>query len=200
MKAGNFDFNDLNNIDLKNIGNAPLPIRVMVLVLLSALLLGGGYWFFIKDQIERLHQVEAREPPLRQQFETKQRRAANLDAHKEQLEEMRRNFGTLLRQLPNQTEIPNLLVDVSQTALSAGLEIELFRPGNEVRRGFYAENPIRLRMKGNYEQVAHFTSGVAALPRIVTLHDINLRPDQGSHRLTIEATAKTYRYLEGSDG
>ncbi|MCG5501887.1 type 4a pilus biogenesis protein PilO [Ectothiorhodospira lacustris] len=200
MKKGSFDLNDLNNIDLKTIGSAPMPARILVLVIMAAALLGVGYWFDTKGQIENLRQTEAREIQLRQQFETKQRRAANLDAYKAQLEEMRRSFGTMLRQLPSQTEIPNLLVDISQTGLSSGLEIDLFRPENEIRRGFYAEKPIRLRMKGNYDQVATFTSGVASLPRIVTLHDINLRPEQGTNQLTIEATAKTYRYLEGSDG
>ncbi|MCG5534640.1 type 4a pilus biogenesis protein PilO [Ectothiorhodospira mobilis] len=193
------DLNDLNNIDLKTIGSAPLPARILVLVVLAAALIGAGYWFDTKNQLQRLDQAQAREPQLRQQFETRQRRAANLDAYKAQLAEMQRRFGTMLRQLPSQTEIPNLLVDISQTALSAGLEIDLFRPENENRRGFYAEKPIRLRMKGSYEEMAHFTSGVAGLPRIVTIHDISLQPEQDAARLVMEATAKTYRYLEDND-
>ncbi|MFP4080405.1 MAG: type 4a pilus biogenesis protein PilO [Ectothiorhodospira sp.] len=193
------DLNDLNNIDLKTIGSAPLPARILVLVVLAAALVGAGYWFDTKNQLQRLEQAQAREPQLRQQFETRQRRAANLDAYKVQLEEMQRSFGTLLRQLPSQTEIPNLLVDISQSGLSAGLEIDLFRPEDETRRGFYAEKPIRLRMKGSYDEVARFTSSVAALPRIVTLHDISLQPEQGAAVLVMEATAKTYRYLEDSD-
>ncbi|MBK1691888.1 type 4a pilus biogenesis protein PilO [Ectothiorhodospira mobilis] len=193
------DLNDLNNIDLKTIGSAPLPARILVLVVLAAALIGAGYWFDTKNQLQRLDQAQAREPQLRQQFETRQRRAANLDAYKAQLAEMQRRFGTMLRQLPSQTEIPNLLVDISQTALSAGLEIDLFRPEAENPRGFYAEKPIRLRMKGSYEEMAHFTSGVAALPRIVTIHDISLQPEQDAARLVMEATAKTYRYLEDND-
>ncbi|WP_090487731.1 type 4a pilus biogenesis protein PilO [Ectothiorhodospira mobilis] len=193
------DLNDLNNIDLKTIGSAPLPARILVLVVLAAALIGAGYWFDTKNQLQRLDQTQAREPQLRQQFEIRQRRAANLDAYKAQLAEMQRRFGTMLRQLPSQTEIPNLLVDISQTALSAGLEIDLFRPEDETPRGFYAEKPIRLRMKGSYEEMAHFTSGVAALPRIVTIHDIRLQPEQDAARLVMEATAKTYRYLEDND-
>lgn len=199
MNLGSLDLNDLNNIDLKTIGSAPLPARILVLVVLAAALIGAGYWFDTKNQLQRLDQAQAREPQLRQQFETRQRRAANLDAYKAQLAEMQRRFGTMLRQLPSQTEIPNLLVDISQTALSAGLEIDLFRPEAENPRGFYAEKPIRLRMKGSYEEMAHFTSGVAALPRIVTIHDISLQPEQDAARLVMEATAKTYRYLEDND-
>jgi type IV pilus assembly protein PilO len=199
MNLGSLDLNDLNNIDLKTIGSAPLPARILVLVVLAAALIGAGYWFDTKNQLQRLDQAQAREPQLRQQFETRQRRAANLDAYKGQLAEMQRRFGTMLRQLPSQTEIPNLLVDISQTALSAGLEIDLFRPEDENPRGFYAEKPIRLRMKGSYEEMAHFTSGVAALPRIVTIHDISLQPEQDAARLVMEATAKTYRYLEDND-
>lgn len=202
MKLGSLDLNDLselNNVDLKTVGTAPLAVRILLLAILAAVILGLGYWFDTKNQLQRLDQTQAQESQLRQQFETRQRRAALLDDYKAQLEEMQRSFGTMLRQLPSRTEIPNLLVDVSQTGLSAGLEIDLFRPENERRRGFYAEKPIRLRMKGNYEQVAEFTSGVAGLPRIVTLHDITLRPDGDTSRLTMEATAKTYRYLDDVD-
>ncbi|MCG5523585.1 type 4a pilus biogenesis protein PilO [Ectothiorhodospira haloalkaliphila] len=202
MKLGSLDLkdlNELNNLDLKTVGSAPLVVRVFLLMIVVAVILGLGYWFDTKNQLERLERVQAQESQLRQQFETRQRRAALLDDYKAQLEEMQRSFGTMLRQLPSRTEIPNLLVDVSQTGLSAGLEIDLFRPENERRRGFYAEKPIRLRMKGEYEQVAEFTSGVAALPRIVTIHDITLRPDGDTTRLTMEATAKTYRYLDDVD-
>jgi type IV pilus assembly protein PilO len=190
----------LNNLDLKTIGTAPAPAKAIVIGIVVAAILGAGYWFDTKEQIERLRQVESREAQLRQTFETKQRRAANLDAYKAQLEDMRRTFGAMLRQLPSRTEIPNLLVDVSQTGLMAGLEIELFRPENEIRRGFYAEKPIQLRMKGNYEQIAGFTSGVAGLPRIVTMHNVSIQPDKDGQKLTMNATAKTYRYLEDTDG
>ncbi|WP_018952766.1 type 4a pilus biogenesis protein PilO [Thioalkalivibrio sulfidiphilus] len=191
---------DLNNIDLKTIGTAPVAIKAIAIAILIIAILGIGYWFVIKDQLEQLDRVQAQETQLRQTFETRQRRAANLQAYKDQLEEMQRTFGTMLRQLPSRTEIPSLLVDISQTALASGLEIDLFRPQAEQRRGFYAEAPIQLRMHGSYEQMAEFTSGVASLPRIVTLHDVVIRPTQDGRRLTMEATAKTYRYLDESDG
>ncbi|OOG22724.1 pilus assembly protein PilO [Thioalkalivibrio denitrificans] len=190
---------DLNNIDLKTIGTAPAPVRAIAIALVVIAILGAGYWFIIKDQLARLDRVQAEETQLRQTFEVRQRRAANLDAYREQLEEMQRTFGTMLRQLPSRTEVPSLLVDISQTALAAGLEIELFRPQAEQQRGFYAEMPIQMRMRGTYEQMAEFTSGVAALPRIVTLHDLNIRPQDGG-RLIMEATARTYRYLDETDG
>jgi type IV pilus assembly protein PilO len=198
---------DINNVDLKNIGTAPAGVKVIVVAVVVIAIVGAGYWFFIKDQLEQLERVEAQEVQLRQTFETKQRRAANLAAYREQLDEMRRTFGTMLRQLPSRTEVPSLLVDISQTALASGLEIELFRPQGEVPRGFYAELPIQMRMRGNYEQMAQFTSGVASLPRIVTMHNLVIRPPQqsrqqadGDGRLTMEATARTYRYLEEADG
>lgn len=191
---------DLNNIDLKTIGTAPAAVKGIAIAIVVIAILGAGYWFIIKDQLTQLDRVKAEETQLRQTFETRQRRAANLQAYKDQLEEMQRTFGTMLRQLPSRTEIPSLLVDISQTALASGLEIDLFRPQAEQRRGFYAEAPIQLRMHGSYEQMAQFTSGVASLPRIVTLHDVVIRPTQDGTRLTMEATAKTYRYLDETDG
>lgn len=191
---------DLNNIDLKTIGTAPAPVKGIVIAVVVIAILGAGYWFFVKGQLEQLERVQAQEVQLRQTFETRQRRAANLDAYRDQLDEMRRTFGTMLRQLPSQTEVPSLLVDISQTALASGLEIELFRPQPEQRRGFYAEMPIQMRLRGNYEQMAQFTSGVASLPRIVTLHDLTIRPPQDGSRLTMDATARTYRYLDETDG
>src|SRR5690606_18639747 len=119
---------DLNNIDLKTIGTAPAPVKAIVIALLVVAIVGAGYWFLIKGQLEQLDRAQAQEAELRQTFEVRQRRAANLDAYRDQLEEMQRTFGTMLRQLPSRTEVPSLLVDISQTALSSGLEIELFRP------------------------------------------------------------------------
>ena len=162
-------------------------------------MIGAGYYFDTKGLLANLDREERKETQLRQKFETEQRKVANLEELKQQLEEMRRSFGAMLRQLPSKTEIPNLIVDISQTGLSAGLEIELFRPEAEVRKGFYAEKPIELRVIGNYHQMGNFVSGVAALPRIVTLHDITMEPmDDG--RLKMEATAKTYRYLDDQSG
>jgi type IV pilus assembly protein PilO len=189
-------FSDLNSIDLKTLGTAPAPVKIGVIVLLCALLAGGGYYFDTQKQLEQLKKVEALEAELRQTFEAKQKKAANLDLYKAQLEEMRRSFGAMLRQLPSETEIPSLIVDISQTGLASGLEIDLFKPGPEVRKDFYAEKPIQLRVRGNYHEFGKFASGIAALPRIVTLHDIALSPGKDAGLMTMEATAKIYRYLE----
>ena len=148
-----------------------------------------------------LQKSEADELDLRTQFENKQQRAANLDAYKQQLGEMERSFGAMLRQLPGKTEVPNLLVDISQTGLAAGLSEKLFQPGPEKSNGFYAELPIKIRLVGSYHQFGAFVSGIAALPRIVTLHDIQISPVQEKGAgiyddLTMDVTAKTYRYIE----
>ena len=144
-----------------------------------------------------MKRVQAKEVELKTTFENKAEKAANLELYKVQLEEMRRTFGTLLRQLPSKTEIPALIVDISQTGLASGLEIELFKPNPESRKEFYAEKPISLRVKGDYHQFGAFASEIAALPRIVTLHNISLTPSSGhSKDMTMTATAKTYRYLE----
>jgi type IV pilus assembly protein PilO len=151
-----------------------------------------------------LQRAEATEQDLRSQFETKQQQAANLDAYKGQLAEMERTFGAMLRQLPGKTEVPNLLVDISQTGLAAGLQEKLFQPANEETKGFYAELPIKIRLVGSYHQFGAFVSGIAALPRIVTLQDIEIKPqgngkDPGYDNLTMDITAKTYRYIEDGD-
>lgn len=190
---------DISSLDLNNIGTAPIPIRAAIIALLCIAILIAGYWFDTRHQRTQLEQITSKEQELRQIFERKQRKAANLEAYKAQLEEMRRSFGSMLRQLPSKTEIPNLIIDISQTGLASGLEIELFKPLPEIRKGFYAEKPIELRVRGGYEELANFASGVAALPRIVTIHDIALSPDKSGHGMTMTATAKTYRYLEGED-
>ena len=135
---------------------------------------------------------------LRVAFESKQKKAANYDAYRAQLAQMEQSFGTMLRQLPGETEIPSLIVDISQTGLAAGLQEKLFQPQAEVRRDFYAEKPIQITLSGGYHEIANFVSGIAALPRIVTLHDINITPDatDGFDQLTLAVTAKTYRYLD----
>nr|WP_320416311.1 type 4a pilus biogenesis protein PilO [Candidatus Reidiella endopervernicosa] len=133
---------------------------------------------------------------LKKAFEFKQRKAANLDAYKEQLAEMERTFGALLRQLPNKAEIADLLVDISQTGLASGLEFELFKPTAERNKEFYVEHPINLKVIGQYHEFGEFASGIAALPRIVTLHDIGISPHKSKDMLVMTARAKTYRYLE----
>jgi type IV pilus assembly protein PilO len=156
-----------------------------------------GYWFHTKEQLAELASVESRELDLRVIFEKKAQQAANLEAYEQQLEEMRESFGAMLRQLPNKTEVADLLVDVSQTGLAAGLEFELFNPQSEIPRDFYAELPITIRVIGNYHEFGDFVSGVAALPRIVTLGDITIAgKGKKSDLLAMNLTAKTYRYLE----
>lgn len=190
---------DINDLDFSNIANWPLPARVFAIILVALAVLGLGYWFDIKDQQLRLDQVEQKEGELKSTFEAKARKAANLEAYEQQLEEMRQSFGAMLRQLPNKTEVADLLVDVSQTGLASGLEFDLFKPQAEMARDFYAELPISIKVRGNYHEFGAFVSGVAALPRIVTLHDIAILPpakDAPSGELSMELTAKTYRYLE----
>ncbi len=190
---------DINNIDFNNIGSAPLAVKVVIVMVVAAFIIGMGYYFDTKDQLTKYESVKAKESELKSTFEIKVKKAANLDEHKAQLEEMRRTFGTLLRQLPSKTEIPALIVDISQTALASGLEVKLFKPGGESEKEFYAEKPIDLVMNGDFHQFATFASEIAALPRIVTLHDIALKPDANRDGMTMNASARTYRYLDDSE-
>ena len=177
----------------------------MILVLLVCIVWGiGWYYLDAEDLLLQLERVEKKELDLRQSFEDKQAKAANLEKYKQQLAEMRESFGSMLRQLPNKTEVAELLVDVSQTGLAAGLEFELFKPTGEVPKEFYAELPIQLKVNGSYHEFGEFISGLAALPRIVTIHDIKITPTKGmkgdNKLLKLEATAKTYRYLDEGGG
>ncbi len=191
------NISDINNLDFNNAGNWPAPIKAVAIVLLCAGVVGAGYWFDTKEQLAALEKAERVEVEKKEIFENKQRKAANLEPLREQLEEMKQSFGAMLRQLPNQAEIDALLVDISQTGLASGLEFDLFQPQNESQAEFYAEKPIKIRVTGTYHEFGEFVSGVAALPRIVTQHDIKILPKKGSaDELVMEATAKTYRYIE----
>ena len=195
---------DLNDLDLSNIGDWPWPVK-MILVLLVCIGLGiGWYYLDAEDLLLNLEREEKKELDLRQTFEDKQAKAVNLEKYKQQLDEMRESFGSMLRQLPNKTEVAELLVDVSQTGLGAGLEFELFKPTGEVPKEFYAELPIQLKVNGTYHEFGEFISGLAALPRIVTIHDVKITPaggNKGDNKLLkLEATAKTYRYLDEGGG
>jgi type IV pilus assembly protein PilO len=193
----------LKTIDPKDPGRWPLPVRGFFIAVIFAAV-SGILWYAVlwSDDRPILQKAEQEEQDLRQQFETKQQRAANLDAYKAQLAEMEKSFGAMLRQLPGKTEVPNLLVDISQTGLAAGLQEKLFQPSSEQSKGFYAELPIKIRLVGSYHEFGTFVSGIAALPRIVTLHDIEIKPvDKGAFdQLTMELTAKTYRYLDDDSG
>ena len=189
----------LRSLDVNDIGRWPLVFRVVVIGIVFAVVLGFGiYWTIIEDRAPQLKRAQDEEQTLRVAFESKQRKAANYDEYKKQLDQMEQSFGTMLRQLPGETEIPSLIVDISQTGLAAGLQEKLFQPQPEVPKDFYAEKPIVIHLSGSYHEIANFVSGVAALPRIVTLHNINVRPDNAEafDELSIEVTAKTYRYLE----
>lgn len=199
---------NLNELDFSNIANWPRAARAFVIVLIVLAVLGLGYWFDIKDQQLQLDKAENQEGELKREFETKARKAANLEAYEQQLEEMRQSFGAMLRQLPNKTEVADLLVDISQTGLASGLEFDLFKPQVEVPRDFYAELPISIKVRGTYHEFGAFVSGVAALPRIVTIHDIAILPPTeagkdkvapASGDLVMELTAKTYRYLDENE-
>jgi type IV pilus assembly protein PilO len=194
---------ELNELDFSNVGVWPVPVK-LVLVLIACVLVGVvGYYLDTEGQLKRLDAVERKEVQLRQDFEVKQAKAANLDAYRKQLEEMKQSFGTMLRQLPNKTEVADLLVDVSQTGLASGLEFQLFRPQAEVPREFYAELPIQIKVTGEYHEFGNFISGLAALPRIVTIHNVKIvqlnNRDEFGSGLTLQATAKTYRYLDEED-
>lgn len=191
---------ELRNLDFNDIGRWPLAFHALFVGLAFVILSGAGFYFLVyKEQMPRLEKAEREEAELRQSFEGKQRKAANFDAYREQLAEIESSFGTMLRQLPGKTEIPNLLVDISQTGLAAGLQEELFQPMEELQRDFYAEKPIKIRLRGDYHEFGQFVSDIAALPRIVTLHDIEISPqqkDSGTDKLILNVTAKTYRYLD----
>ncbi|MDH3614845.1 MAG: type 4a pilus biogenesis protein PilO [Gammaproteobacteria bacterium] len=190
---------ELQSLDVNDVGRWPLPFRLAVIAIVFVVVLGLGiYWFIIKDKAPQLHRVQEEEQQLRLTFENKQRKAANYDAYKAQLSQIEQSFGTMLRQLPGETEIPSLIVDISQTGLAAGLREKLFVPQGEIPKDFYAEKPIKIRLTGGYHEIGNFVSGIAALPRIVTLHDINITPESTDtfDNLSIEVTAQTYRYLD----
>ncbi len=191
---------ELQSLDANDVGRWPLLFRVAVIVVVFMLVSGLGiYWTIVKDRAPLLERAESEEQELRVTFENKQRKAANYDAYKAQLAQIEQSFGTMLRQLPGETEIPSLIVDISQTGLAAGLQEKLFIPEAERPRDFYAEKPIKIRLAGSYHEIGNFVSGIAALPRIVTLHNINITPENRDSydNLSMEVTAKTYRYLDG---
>lgn len=194
----------LRTLDPKDVGRWPFVFRAIAVTLIFALVaVGGTYYFVWRTKIPQLEQVQREEQDLRATFESRQKLAANLDAYKAQLAEVEQTFGAMLRQLPGETEVPSLLVDISQTGLAAGLEERLFQPLSEVSREAYSELPIRMQVVGTYHELGDFVSGVVELPRIVTLHDISLKPEQQragqmspGGRLVMDLTAKTYRYIE----
>ncbi len=198
---------DFRNLDRNNIGGWPQGVKLTFCIILFLLILLGGWYFFITDRQDELKGKQTTEIQLKKDFSDKQAKVVNLKELRTQLDDMRDMLRQLLRQLPSRTEMPELLVDVSQTALSTGIDTQLFKPGPEtVKEGFYAEKPIQLKMVGTYHQFGNFISGVAALPRVVilTMHDVSLKPSDAktaaSGQLTLEGTVRTYRYVEDDEG
>lgn len=203
------DLNSLDASDFKKIGTAPLAVRALVLALLFAAIVFAGMWFLINPKFEQHDVIAAKEQQLKTLFDQTQAKAANREAYVEQLGEMKRTFNVMLRQLPNKTDIESLLIDLSQTSVAAGLEVEFFKPGQEITREFYVEYPIKISVTGNYHQFGNFVSGLAALPRIVTLHNMQIKPSGESRdsnnggrkiqKLKLDLTATTYRYLDDDE-
>jgi type IV pilus assembly protein PilO len=198
---------DIRNLDRNNVGGWPQSVKMFFTVLLCAVVLLFGWYFFVGDQQDSLKTLAGKEDQLKADFSAKQAKSVNLEALQQQLDEMQDMLRQLLRQLPSKTEMPELLIDISQTAQSAGLESDLFQPGPETPKDFYAEKPITLRMTGTYHQFGTFISGVASLPRVVilTLHDVSLTPKSpskdgsGGGQLVLQGTVKTYRYLDDEE-
>jgi len=198
----------LRELDINNIGSWPQNAKIGFCALLSFLIIALAWWLFVSDKRTELKTLQGQESDLRTEFETKQGRAANLEPLKQQLAQMEQQLQQMLRQLPSKTEMPDLIVDISQTALATGISNELFQPGPETQKDFYAEKPIALRMVGTYHQFGAFVSGVASLPRVVimTMHDISLKPRDSEKNpgarigpnspLELSGTVKTYRYLD----
>lgn len=203
----NLDLNiDLGDLNFENIGSWPTAIKVAVCTLACLLILTAGYWFDISKQKLVIEKSQQKEAQLRKEFESKQRRAASLEAYKLQLMQIRKTFGDLLKQLPSKTEVPGLLEDITQIGVTSGLEFELFDPKNEVKHDFYAELPVRITVTGDYHQLAHFVSRIAGMNRIVTLHNFNIEHEKDKkteknalikrEMLRMDMTAKTYRYVD----
>jgi type IV pilus assembly protein PilO len=193
---------DFNNIDFKNAGSLPMPVKLVLLSFLAIILIGLGYWFLWSPEIDELDQAKTKEQELRQTFLAKKAQAIKVDAYKQQMIDIEKTFGALLKQLPDKSQMDGLLTDINQAGLGRGLEFDLFKPGQETVADFYAEMPIQIKIKGNYHDVGAFATDISKLSRIVTLNDLNIAPlnkDSKDSVLTMEATAKTYRYLDSSE-
>ncbi len=194
---------ELRQLDPRDPGRWPLPVRLgaiaIFFIVASGLLLYFGVWNQKKDD---LAQYESEEQTLRSEFSTKHAKAVNLELYKQQLDDIQKSFGAMLRQLPGKTEVDNLLIDISQTGSASGLKQELFQPLSPESRDFYAQVPIKISLTGNFHQMGAFVSGIAALPRIVTLHDVTIKAADrapGFDQLQMDVTAKTYRYLDDEE-
>ena len=189
---------DINNINLKDLANAPMGAKAAILGVLFVALVFAGYWFVWSGQLDTLNTAKQEEMSLRDTYLSKKRQAVNLDLYKQQLKDIERSFGALLKQLPNKSEMDALLTDINQAGLGRGLQFELFKPGVETVTDFYAALPISVRVTGSYHDLGAFASDIALLPRIVTLHDVDITPDKDGG-LAMNATIKTYRYLDDNE-
>lgn len=200
----NIRLEDFNNIDLKNAGSLPIAVKLVLLGILALMLLVAGYFILWRPAIEDYNQAEAKEQELRQTFLAKKGQAVKIEAYRQQMVDIEKTFGALLKQLPDRSEMDGLLTDINQSGLGRGLEFELFKPGQEVVADFYAEMPIQIKVLGNYHDIGSFATDVSRLSRIVTLNDLSISPLQkdvkgGGGTLVLEAIAKTYRYLDASE-
>ncbi|HBR98420.1 MAG TPA: pilus assembly protein PilO [Gammaproteobacteria bacterium] len=193
--------------DLQRIGVAPNAVKALVVIVVSVVVAAAGFWFLVQPMNDQLHASQQKETQLRTKFDSEQSKAANREAYVEQLSQMKKTFNVMLRQLPNKTDIESLLVDLSQTSVASGLDVEYFKPEQEVAREFYAEYPIKISVTGSYHEFGSFISGLSALPRIVTLRDIQIDNEKNNRGnssgdagntsdLTMDLVATTYRYLE----
>ncbi len=202
---------DFTNIDFKNTGSLPSPVKVVLFLVLLTILVAAGYWFFWKPALEQLEVSRNKEAQLRKVFLDKKKQAINLEAYRKQLEEVDRTFGEMLKQLPDKSQMAALLTDINQVGLARGLEFELFKPGKEVVGDFYAELQIQLKVLGNYHDLGGFAEDISRLPRIVTLNDVVITKVSAAKKsrsgpvsedksaLMLEAVAKTYRYLDAEE-
>ena len=193
---------DFNNIDFKNLGSLSMPVKLVLLSFLFLILLGLGYFFLWSDQMTEIDQAKAKEQDLRKVFLDKKAQAIKVEAYKQQMVDIEKTFGALLKQLPDKSQMDGLLTDINQAGLGRGLEFDLFKPGQETVADFYAEMPIQIKIKGNYHDIGAFATDISKLSRIVTLNDLTIAPmskDSKDTMLSLDATAKTYRYLDSSE-
>jgi len=193
LTEGLKDF-DINDLDVRSAGTWPLAIKIIAWVLVIGVVVFLGYYFHLNDMLDERTRVEAKEVALKQQYEAKAFKAANLNVYRKQMEEMEKSFGALVKQLPSDTEVPGLLEDITHTGLGSGLEIDSIKLQAERSAEFYVELPIEIQVRGGYHDLGSFVSGVASLPRIVTLHDFAIKPAKEGSLLAMTITAKTYRY------
>lgn len=198
------NFDDFNNLDFNNLGSLPTPVKLVLLTVLGLLLVVAGYFVLWSSEIDAFEQAQAKEQDLRQTFLAKKSQAVKIESYRQQMLDIEKTFGALLKQLPDKSEMDGLLTDINQSGLGRGLEFELFKPGNEIIADFYAEMPIQIKVTGNYHDIGAFATDVSKLSRIVTLNNLSLAPMtkdlKGSGGvLALEAVAKTYRYLDSSE-